>query len=190
MGRKASDDSAVLKKMALGLAKETYGNPWEAAGALAEEAGGHSVESARKRIHRKFLKMEETLRAEAREELGIEDEDDDEEELIYGFNAEAFERLSKYLLSMKKNSERARFVAKFLVWRKEKADLYNRIIQHVRARGSHLTPDDMLFIHTLLGKMETVTMDWMNVLWKSMAVSGKTLSEEETDKEEQTTEDK
>ncbi|HEX6903352.1 MAG TPA: hypothetical protein VF789_26785 [Thermoanaerobaculia bacterium] len=190
MGRKVIDDSAVLKKMALALTEKKYGSAWEAAGALSAEAGGNSTEAARKRLHRKFLKMEETLREEAREELGIEDEEEDEEETIYGFNAEAFERLSKFLLSMKKNSERARFVAKFLVWRKEKADLYNRIIQHVRARGSHLTPDDMLFIHTLLGKMETVKMDWMSVLWKSMAVSGKTLSQEETDKDEQTAEDK
>jgi hypothetical protein len=168
MGRKAEEDSAVLKKMALGLAEKKYGNPWEAAGDLAKQATGNSVEAARKRIHRKFLKNKEALLEAAREELGIEDDSEDDEELIYGFDSLAFERLANYLLGLKTNSERAQFVAKFLNWRRERADLYNKIIQHVRARG-HLTPDDMLFIHVLLAKMESQKMHWMDILWKSLA---------------------
>jgi len=190
MGRKAVDDSAVLKKMALGLVQKKYASPWEAAGAFAAESGGNSVEAARKRIHRKFLKMEETLLSEAREELGIEDDGESEEETIYGFDSLGFERLSDYLLSLPKNSERARFVTKFLVWRKERADLYLRIVQQVRARGSHLTQDDMLFIHALLAKMETRKMNWLDILWKSLAVSRKPAKEEGEEESGKTAEEK
>ena len=190
MGRKAEDDSAVLKKMALGLAEKKYGNPWEAAGDLAKQAPGNSAEAARKRIHRKFLKNGEALLEAAREELGIEDDSEDEEELIYGFDSLAFERLANYLLGLKNNSERAQFVAKFLNWRRERADLYNKILHHVRALGGHLTPDDMLFIHTLLAKMENQKMHWMDILWKSLASPRRDGQFIEEGGEPQTTEEK
>jgi hypothetical protein len=166
MGRKSIDDSAILHSMALGLVRKDYGNPWQASGVLSKEAeGGQSEqgESARRRIHRKFLKMEESLLREARKELGMEEatggEEDEEAETIHGFNDEDFHKFARYLFKLKE-SERAAAIGKILIWRKEKWRLFEAILHYLRARGHRADQDDVLFIHTTLNAMEHRKMKW------------------------------
>ncbi len=162
-GRHRIDDEAVLKKMASAVLESKI-SPWEAAQRFASEAGGNSEDSARKRIHRKFLESRERLESEARGDLPRRPEP--LSSTVHGFTDEDFECFAEYLLPLE-NSDRANVITEFLNFRRELRDLSDFVFARLLMSGRHHSETDNEFMARLLRAMEKKRLRWSAILKKN-----------------------